>query len=122
MIESDSSITLRSHIYSFLGKNSLIKGEMHLTGDVKICSEIIGELHVQEGHLFIEREGNVQGKVQCTDIEITGKFSGEIKSSGKVVLWPCSKVSGQIQAKSIVIYPGACADIEAHTLTENPCN
>ena len=110
-------IDMHKKNFSHLGKESYIKGELHLHGFAKISSKIEGDILMDEhSKLTIETCGSVQGTIIGYDVEIFGLFRGEIKSKGKVIIQPSATVSGNIQAKNLTIYPGATVNIDGNTL------
>lgn len=102
---------------TLIGKNCSIQGDLTLSGIVRLASVIQGNIIVSPyGEMTIEREGALKGNIRCFDIEIFGQFEGKIVSEGKVTFHPSARVEGSVWAERIIIYPGAKANIEGHTL------
>lgn len=119
----DTLLTLQRQDFSILGKDSILKGEFELSGMVKISSTLEGTLKMgPDGRLTIEPQGFIKGKIFCNHIEILGTFEGEIVSQGKVVIRPSARVFGQIKAKSLAIFPGACVNIDGEAHPEESIN
>jgi len=113
---SDHFINLQEQNFSFLGRGLKLKGEFHLSGIVKIASEIEGTLYIQSpGKITIERNGQITGTIYCHDLEIFGLFEGTIEAEGQVILQPSAQVSGKINTQNITIYPGAIVNIDGNT-------
>lgn len=109
-------INLRNIDFSFLGKGSKMKGIFHLTGITHISSELEGELTMEtKAHLYLERNGKFKGSIKCHDIEIYGELEGTLESTGKVTVYPSASIKGKISSNDIIIYPGACLNIDGYT-------
>jgi cytoskeletal protein CcmA (bactofilin family) len=109
-------IDLRNQDFSFFGKGSKISGVFTLKGATHLAGEIEGELHVEdEAELSIDRSGHLKGTINCHNIEIFGEFEGELNSSGKVTIYPPAIICGVINARDLVVYPGAKLNIDGHT-------
>ena len=106
---------VKSKNFSILGPKCVMKGEFHMSGLVNISSDVDGKLFVEkEGKVFIEKQAHFKGDIKCLDIEIYGTFTGNIESSGTVIIQPSAVVNGQINASKLSIYPGAEVNIEGH--------
>ena len=102
--------------FTLLGKDSLFDGDLSLSGDVIIAGGFKGQLKIKDsGKLTIERDSEVEGTIECDDIEIFGNFSGTIQSSGTVSVRSSAKVSGRLKSNKLSIYPGAYLNIEGNT-------
>jgi len=104
--------------YNVLGANSLLTGDLKLSGDTIINSRIEGNLEVQDyGKLVLERGSFIKGTIKAIDLEIFGEFEGEILCSGLVSIRSSAVVTGTIKASRLVIYPGAI--VESQTNSES---
>lgn len=102
--------------FSFLSKGTAINGKISLDGPTRLSSHIDGEIHCKgQMQLVIEIEGRVKGTIQCHDLDVYGQVDGTIISNGKVTLYPTAKILGQIEARSLVIHPGASVEMTGHT-------
>jgi cytoskeletal protein CcmA (bactofilin family) len=100
--------------YNVLGAHSKIRGDLILTGDGIITSEIEGSIEVKEsGKLTLERGSLVKGKIQAIDLEIFGEVQGDIICSGLVSIRSSAQVTGTIKSSRLVIYPGAIVEMNA---------
>ena len=59
-----------------LAKNTKIVGDIKSDGDFRIDGTLEGTL-VTKGRVIIGADGFVKGKVECTNADIEGKYSGE---------------------------------------------
>lgn len=114
----DQLLEIKKQNLTLLGSGARLQGEFYFSGLVRVCAQMEGILHLDsEGKLIIEREGSFQGTILAHEVDIFGEFQGQLSASGRVILRPSSKVSGKIDSKSMVIYPGATLNIEGHTDT-----
>jgi len=112
----DDLINIKNQDFCLLGKDSKLTGEFHLSGVVKISSQMEGELTMgPEGKLSIGPTGSFKGIINCYYIEIYGEFEGTINSKGKVLIQPCARVSGQINTETLTIFPGAMVNVDGRT-------
>ncbi len=110
------NIDLKNLDFSFLGKGSKINGVFHLVGATHLASDLEGELHIDDdSNLCIEASGRFKGTINCHNIEIYGQVEGELKATGKVIVYPPATFKGSISAETLVIYPGAEVNMEGHT-------
>jgi cytoskeletal protein CcmA (bactofilin family) len=104
--------------YNVLGSRSKINGDIVLSGDAIITSEIHGSIEVHgPGKLVLERGSFVKGKIKAIDVEIFGTVEGEIECSGLVSVRSSGKIIGTLKSGRLVVYPGAV--IETEISTEN---
>lgn len=103
--------------YNILGSNSTIKGDLILSGDAIITSRIEGSIQmIGEGKLVLERGSFIEGKIEAHDVEIFGVVKGEISSAGTVSVRASAKISGSLESKKLVVYPGAVVEMDINTL------
>ena len=111
------SLGPESQKFSLFGKGSKIKGTFYLKGVTRLSSNVEGEIIMEDDEdLSIEREGEVKGLIKCFNLNIYGKFEGEVEAKGKITIYPSATFAGKINAGSISIHPGARINMEGHTL------
>lgn len=107
---------IHDQTFTSLGKNSNLQGTLKLEGTTHLLGSFNGELHIEAPAKLVLEIGSVtEGNIFCNHLEIYGDFTGTIKSSGVVTLYPTSSVNGKIIAKSLEILPGAQVNINGHT-------
>ncbi len=112
-------IDLRDQKFSYFGTGSEISGSFKLVGPTHIAGPVDGTIEMlKEAELSIIHSGSFVGKIICKHVEIYGKVTGEIESTGKVKIFPTAIVEGKIRANDLVIYPGAKVNIEGNTAEE----
>lgn len=94
--------------FNRLANGSSLEGKIKVEGDFYVAGKIEGELQLSGGGiLLIEPTGEIIGTIIGKDIQILGKVSGKIQSSGQVTIKASGHVTGTIYAKAINIFPGA---------------
>jgi cytoskeletal protein CcmA (bactofilin family) len=89
-----------------IGKNTTIIGDIISEGDFRI--EGIVEGHVKtNGKIVIGESGSVKGKIDCTEADIAGEFSGEFNASNLLTLKSTAKISGDVVISKLAVEPGA---------------
>ena len=101
--------------FTFIGKNSNLKGDFIFSNDTKIAGSIEGKITMNSNaKLTIEIGSNINGIIEGFDIEVYGEFNGDIISKGKVVIFPTGCIEGKIVAKGLEVFPGAILNIAGH--------
>ena len=114
---------LRKEELTIIGESNTLIGEFHFAGIIRIHSKIQGILNFDsESTVTLERTSEVNGEINCHDIDIFGKVIGDIKASGVITIRPSAIIKGQISAQNMTIYPGANVNIEGHTLNDREQN
>jgi len=90
---------------SILGQGCKIKGEVELTGTIRVDGEFEGKVECPET-LIIGKSGVVKADVHVKNAVIGGKLVGNITASNKIELQTGSHVQGDIQTARLVIDEG----------------
>jgi len=105
--------------FSSLGQGTMVKGDIIFNGDTILNSHITGDIIIaNNSSLTLDRNSKVVGNIKCHDITIFGEVYGSVTSNGKLSIRSGAKVSGELDAKSLNIYPGSRVNIEGHTDNE----
>ena len=103
--------------FFFLGKESILKGDIELYGPAHICGNLNGNIKIKDKFkLTIEPTAKVEGTINGHDIDIYGEVHGDVLCEGTLRIFPSSTIHGKINARSLVIKPGAVINITGHTL------
>lgn len=107
---------IQNQTYTTIGKLTVLDGKFHFVGTTHLLGKLIGEVSIDAPSKIVLEIGSVtEAVLNCADLEVYGEFSGEIKSTGNVTLYPTAVVNGKILAKSLEILPGAVVNMNAHT-------
>jgi cytoskeletal protein CcmA (bactofilin family) len=91
---------------NIIGKNTSIIGDIISEGDFRVDGKIEGNIKTN-GRVVIGKTGNVVGKVDCSDADIEGKFSGELLVNNLLTLKASAKISGDVVINKLSVEPGA---------------
>lgn len=109
---------IQNQTFTTIGKSTVLKGNFNFVGTTHLLGTLSGEITVDgRSKLVLEIGSTTEGILTCFDLEIYGEFTGEIKASGNVTLYPTAVVNGKVIAKSLEILPGAVVNINGHTET-----
>lgn len=104
---------LHSHIDSLIGPNTQIEGNINFSGGLRvdghICGNIIatGDTH---STLVLSEQGNIEGKIQVSNVIINGTVSGPIYAGEYLELLAQAKVFGDVYYGSMEIQLGASVE------------
>jgi cytoskeletal protein CcmA (bactofilin family) len=107
---------IQNQEFTYIGKNTQLSGTFKFGGPTHLQGSLIGTIIVENlAKLVLEIGSFTDGILHCNDLDIYGQFSGEIKSSGRVTIYPTGEFEGKIISKSLEIFPGAVVNMNGHT-------
>ncbi len=83
-----------------------IKGTIKFGEAMKIDGNFEGELISDNGELVVGKTGNVKATVNVKSAVIEGRVDGNIKASDKIELKQNAHLTGDLQAKTLVVEKG----------------
>ena len=89
-----------------VAKNTTIVGDIKSDGDFRIDGTLEGTL-ITNGRVIIGAEGFIKGKVEATNSDIEGKFSGELFVSNTLTIKATADISGDVVIGKLSVDPGA---------------
>ena len=89
-----------------IAKNSTFVGEITSDGDFRVDGILEGTLKTK-GKVIIGVDGFIKGKIEATNAEIEGKFSGELSIANILTIKAAANISGDIVVGKLSIEPGA---------------
>lgn len=87
-------------------KSTKITGEIKSEADFRIDGCLEGSIHTT-GKVVIGKEGQINGKVQCTYADIEGKFNGKIEVKESLSLKSTSIIEGEVVIGKLIVESGA---------------
>ena len=91
---------------NIIGSDTSIIGDIVSEGDFRVDGKIDGTIKTT-GRVVIGKSGYANGKIDCNNAEIEGKFSGKLFVSSQLTLKATAKVSGEIEINKLYVEPGA---------------
>tara|TARA_B110000902_G_scaffold142093_1_gene164020 strand:- start:1649 stop:2020 length:372 start_codon:yes stop_codon:yes gene_type:complete len=89
-----------------IAKNTTIVGDIKSDGDFRIDGTLEGTL-TTNGRVIIGLDGFITGKVEATNADIEGKFSGELLLSNTLTIKASASISGNVVIGKLSVEPGA---------------
>jgi cytoskeletal protein CcmA (bactofilin family) len=89
-----------------VAKNTTIVGDIKSDGDFRIDGSLEGTL-ITNGRVIIGEEGIIKGKVEASDADIEGTFSGELLVSNILTIKATANISGDVVIGKLSVEPGA---------------
>ncbi len=107
---------IQNQTFTTIGKYTVLVGNFNFVGTTHLLGRLEGIITVMAPAKIVLEIGSVtEATLTCGDLEVYGEFTGEIKSSGNVTLYPTAILNGKIISKSLEILPGAVVNMNAHT-------
>ncbi len=104
---------LHSHIDSLIGPNTQIEGNINFSGGLRVDGHIRGNIiATSDTHstLVLSEQGNIEGKIQVSNVVINGTVSGPIYADEYLELQAKAKVFGDVYYGSMEIQLGASVE------------
>lgn len=89
-----------------VAKNTSIVGDIISEGDFRIDGSLEGTIKTN-GRVIIGIEGSVKGKIESTNSDIEGKFSGELMVQETLTIKATAHISGDVIIGKLSVEPGA---------------
>jgi len=91
---------------NIIGSNTSIVGDVISEGDFRIDGKVEGTIKTG-GRVVIGKIGTAIGKIECSDADIEGNFSGELHVYNLLTLKASAKISGEVVIGKLSVEPGA---------------
>ncbi|MDO6674470.1 polymer-forming cytoskeletal protein [Tenacibaculum sp. 1B UA] len=91
---------------NIIGKNTKITGEIISEGDFRIDGTLEGTIETN-GRVIIGSTGLIKGKVECTNADVEGDFSGELFVSNTLTVKSSANITGDVIIGKLSVEPGA---------------
>jgi cytoskeletal protein CcmA (bactofilin family) len=102
-----------SHIDSLIGPNTQIEGNINFSGGLRVDGHIRGNIIATgdtHSTLVLSEQGNIEGKIQVSNVVINGTVSGPIYADEYLELQAKAKVFGDVYYGSMEIQLGAAVE------------
>jgi len=105
---SNKKKTLKANVMerNVVAKNTSIVGDIISQGDFRIDGSLDGSIKTN-GRVIIGSEGSIIGKVESSNAEIEGKFSGELIVQETLTIKSSAHISGEVTIGKLSVEPGA---------------
>ncbi len=89
-----------------IAKNTSITGDIISGGDFRIDGTLEGNLKT-DGKVIIGSAGTIKGKVESSDADIEGKFSGDLLVNETLTIRSTATIFGDVVVGKLSVEPGA---------------
>ncbi|MBS9773916.1 MAG: polymer-forming cytoskeletal protein [Tenacibaculum sp.] len=98
---------------NIIGLGTKIVGDIISEGDFRIEGVLEGSLKT-DGKVIIGKEGFIKGKIECSNADVEGKFSGEFIVNNVLTVKSTANITGDITVGQISTEPGASLNTNCH--------
>ena len=91
-------------IESFIGINSEFKGDIAISGTLRIDGKLTGK--VTAGWIVVGDQASVKGELTATGIVVGGRIEGILRADDIVELKSSARLDGDIYSKKLIIAEG----------------
>lgn len=95
-----------SGIHNVLSAGTVLTGNLVTQDDIRIDGVIEGNI-ISRGKVIIGPNGHVSGDIECLNLDLLGRVSGNISCEDTLVLRATANLVGDILTQIIEIEPGA---------------
>lgn len=89
---------------SFIAQGCELTGDFQFNGDVLISGKILGDI-VTQGNMVIEAGGEVNGDIQCLELNISGLVKGTVQCQ-KLLLTSIGTFEGDAYSEKLEVLDG----------------
>ena len=97
---------MESPVRNLIGKDTVIKGDVESSGDLRVDGRLIGSLK-SNGKIVVGQTGYIEGDMNCKQADISGTVKGVLKCDELTTLKSTSKVELDMTTKQLCIEVGA---------------
>jgi len=97
-------------IDSLIGAGTLIQGDVHFRGGLRIDGSVegrVGGLEEETTQLVLSEQGRVKGEIRARRVLINGEVNGPVFASESLELMPKARVQGDVHYQRIEVHLGA---------------
>lgn len=95
-----------SGVHNVLSSGTVLTGNLVTQDDIRIDGVIEGNI-ISQGKIIIGNNGHVSGDVECVNLELFGKVTGNISCSDTIVLRGTANLIGDMDTQVVEVEPGA---------------
>lgn len=95
-----------SGMHNVLSAGTILTGNLVTEDDIRIDGIIEGNI-VSRGKIIIGGNGSVIGDIECINLDLMGKITGNVQCDEVVILRSSANMMGDVKTRTIEIEPGA---------------
>lgn len=93
-------------MHNVLSAGTVLTGNLVTDDDIRIDGVIEGNI-VSRGKIIVGNNGTVTGDIECYNLDLMGKITGNVQCTEIVILRSTANLIGDIKTQTIEIEPGA---------------
>ena len=108
-----SNATAPSDVESFIGERTAVDGKFKSEASIRIQGTVKGE--IESGNdILVEESATVTAKMTAATITVAGQLNGQIYCSWRLEIRPSGRVTGEVNAETLVMQEGAFFEGQLH--------
>lgn len=97
-------------IQNIIAKGTKIVGDFFSEGDLRVDGIIEGNIQTP-GKVVVGKDGQISGKLSCSNAYFEGKLSGTIELTGTLTLKSTAHIEGDVVTEKLAVEPGATFNV-----------
>lgn len=93
-------------VESTIGEHTTVDGTFKSENSIRVRGTVQGEIESKRT-IWVEKSANVTAKVTAESVTVAGQINGQIFCAGRVEIRPSGRVSGEINAGTLIMQEGA---------------
>ncbi len=101
-----------NRIDTLISSETRIDGDIHFTGGLRVDGTVRGNVteSVTPSTLVLSESGRIEGAITVSQVVINGKVIGPVQALQFIELQPKSRVTGDVNYKSLEMHTGAVVE------------
>ncbi len=101
-----------NRIDTLISSETRIDGDIHFTGGLRVDGTVRGNVteSVAPSTLVLSESGRIEGAITVSQVVINGKVIGPVQALQFIELQPKSRVTGDVNYKSLEMHTGAVVE------------
>lgn len=99
-----------SSIQNIISPSTRITGDFTSNGDVRVDGYLEGTIKTA-GKVVVGKDGQIVGKLECSNAYVEGKFNGEMKIEQILTLKSTAIIEGDVVTEKLSVEPGAIFNV-----------
>ena len=97
-------------IQNIIAKGTKIVGDFFSEGDLRVDGIIEGNIQTP-GKVVVGKDGEISGKLSCSNAYFEGKLTGTLELSGTLTLKSTAHIEGDVVTEKLAVEPGATFNV-----------
>ncbi|OGH67918.1 MAG: hypothetical protein A3C15_00885 [Candidatus Magasanikbacteria bacterium RIFCSPHIGHO2_02_FULL_50_9b] len=93
-------------VETIVGPSVKVEGDFNSQGNVLIQGTVSGNVKTDK-YLQVEEGAKIMASVRADSVKVSGEIQGNVRAKNTIELTPTARVVGDIEAKTLIIAPGA---------------